>query len=413
MDPRTNAPHAIISPEPDGVTKRKVALSKARDWAVKHKFVLLPAVGVVVVGVVLGITLLTQHDSVKKNDPNTSTREDLTEPAQGSSTPSTGAGSKAADEQGASGKDPNKPVQNTNPQNTGGAAGSTGSGTGSGSRGGSGSGGTSPSNPSTGGGSTAPSNPGGGTTPPASGSRPNTSNTGIPVGTTLTNYTGPTSSNASNVTYDGVNFTATGGYQFYGNNITIRNSRFASSPVFYGDNLRIERSEIINGFALSGTQNVVVEYTRLHSLRADGIQVTSDTGPATNITLANNLIHDSNPSNDAHADGLQVRGVDGLTITNNVFDMGVFIPVGTGGPKNSAIFLEGGNGGNKNITLNGNYLNGGGYIMYINTGVNYRITNNRFGPDGKFGTILNSSSASTITQWSGNVMDDSGATVNK
>lgn len=319
--------------------------------------------------------------------PTQSAPQDASVPAQGAPTTQNPAGQTPAPSAGGSSK-PGPTVTN---KNTGG----TGS-TGTGGAGGSGAGGAS-------------------TTPPPTSSRPGASNTGVPSGTALINYSGPASNGTSGTTYSGINFPAlTPGnyYSFSGNNLTFQNCKFNSGVTFSGDNIRIEHCEIVDGFSLSGTATVVAEYNNVHSFTDDGIHITSDTGQVSNVTLANNYIHSPTPGSGAHADGLQVRGVVGLTLTNNNFDMGPWFTVAGQDVLNAAVFLEGGNGGNSDITLNGNYLNGGGYILRIGSGTTFKFTDNRFGPHGHYGVVLNTSGGGTITQWTGNVMDDNGATVN-
>jgi hypothetical protein len=202
-----------------------------------------------------------------------------------------------------------------------------------------------------------------------------------------------------------------GYYTFAGNNVTLRNCRIGGGVVFSGDNVKVENCEIPNGLSLSGTATAVVRYNNIHSFGGDGVHITSDTGQVSNVTFANNYVHNPTPSPGAHADGMQVRGVKGLTISNNNIDMGVWRQVSGQDALNAAIFLESANGGNSDITIASNYLNGGGYILRVGPGPNTRITNNRFGPDGYYGISHNISSAGNIVENSGNVMDATGVAV--
>lgn len=253
------------------------------------------------------------------------------------------------------------------------------------------------------------------TNPPPS-VRPNASNTGIPSGTTLSNYTGSSYNNGSGMTYDGVNFPDPGAqyYTFTGNNLVFRNCRINGGILFLGDNIRMEHCEVIGGGGVnySGVNTGVIEYNNVHSFNSDGMHVTSDTRQVKNLTIRHNFVHTPTPGCGAHADGIQVRGVDGLTLTNNNFDMGAWFLVCNTDALNAAVYIETANGGNYNITLDSNYLNGGGFILRLSNGTNHRFINNRFGPNGYYGVLYNAASGGTITQWSGNVMDSNNQVVN-
>lgn len=243
-------------------------------------------------------------------------------------------------------------------------------------------------------------------TPPLTNGRPNSANTGVDPNKTLPKYTGGAYNDSSNITLDGLDFPAVGGgYTFAGNNVTIRNSKFASGILFNGDNVRLENNDIVDGISLSGTAAAVIDRNEIRDYGADGIHITSDSGQVSNVTVTNNFIRSPTPEPGAHADGVQVRGVNGLTFTNNAIDMGVWKQVAGQDALNAAIFLEDANGGNSNITLNSNYLNGGGYILRIGAGPNQQFINNRFGPDGRYGVVHNIAKPGNITANSGNVMD--------
>lgn len=257
----------------------------------------------------------------------------------------------------------------------------------------------------------APNNPG--TPPPAGGgsSFPNASNTGVPAGTSLSNYGGPSNNSSSGIVLENLNFPAVGGigyYIFSGSNITIRNSYFASGVLFNGDNITVERSTINDGVSFSGTAGVLFRYNNVQNFAGDAMHVTADSGPVSNVTLASNYVHAPAPSCGDHADGLQVRGVNGLSVTGNTIDMGPWIQVCGADVLNAAIFLESANGGNTNMTISANYLNGGGYILRLTPGAGQTITNNAFGNNGQYGQVLNNTSAGNIINKSGNYFLSSG-----
>lgn len=238
--------------------------------------------------------------------------------------------------------------------------------------------------------------------------RPNEDNTGVQKGITLESWTGSDYNTQSDVIYDGIEFpsVSSGYYTFSGSNLVFRNCKINSGILFSGDNIKIEYCEIIGGLSLSGTAAAVISFNNIHNSQDDGIHITSDNGRVSNVTVNNNFIHSFMPACGAHADGMQVRGVDRLFISNNAIDMGQWRQVCNLDALNSAIFLQDANGGNENVTIDRNYLNGGGYVLYIGKGPNTEITNNRIGRDEKFGVINNTSNAGDIIKNSGNVRDD-------
>lgn len=270
--------------------------------------------------------------------------------------------------------------------------------------------------PPTSGTTTTPPPPGGGTTPPPAGStRPDASNTGPAAGTVFTLYGGSGGHSSSNLTYDGVRFPEVTGspfyYQFYGNNLTFKNCNFEDGVIFYGDNVRVENCLIKGGVSFSGSANGVLDRNNIFEY-ADGIHVTSDSGQVTNLTISNNYVHHPAAVCGSHTDGLQVRGINGLTVTNNAIDIGPEQIVCGEGIVNAAIYLEDDNGGNSNVTIAGNYLNGGGYIVRLQHTVNLRITSNRFGPDMLFDFIEDETNPGDVVEFTGNVVDATGAPIN-
>jgi hypothetical protein len=256
-------------------------------------------------------------------------------------------------------------------------------------------------------------------TPPATADRPSASNTGYAAGTVFKNYAGAAyNSSDTGVTYDGVNFPkpSSGYYTFTGNNLTFRNCKFNGGVQFNGDNIRFENCEVIGGIGLSSTTNVVIQNNNIHDFEDDGLDITSDNSSkpqAGNITVAHNYVHKPVPTGMAHSDGTQVRGVNGLTYTNNTFDMGPRLVIGGQDPLNSALFLENANGGNSNVVVSGNYLNGGGYTVYLYHVSGSKFINNHFGPASFFGFVENTSlKVGDFTDTSGNVNDVTGAAIN-
>ena len=245
--------------------------------------------------------------------------------------------------------------------------------------------------------------------------RPNKQNTGVTKGIILKPWTDTDNYyDESDLTLEGYEFPAleVGRYTFTGNNITFKNCKLGSGIRFAGDNVKLEHCEVIGEVVLSGTVTAWIAYNNIHDSPDDGLHITSDNGRASNVTVSNNFIHSFSPVCGAHSDGMQVRGVDKLNIVNNVIDMGAWRQVCGLNVLNAAIFLQDANGGNNNVKIDKNFLNGGGYVLYIGIGPQTRITNNRFGRSEKFGLTNNTSNPGDIAESSGNVRDDTGEPLN-
>jgi hypothetical protein len=257
-------------------------------------------------------------------------------------------------------------------------------------------------------------------TPEPGPARPTAGNTGFPRGVSLRTWSGSQYDGRSNLIIDGYELPrlSQGYYTFAGDNVILRNCRINSGILFSGDNVRLERCEVIGGVSLSGTDQATIAYNNIHDIPDDGLHVTSDSGPARRIEIAHNLVHGfvytpAIACSDPHSDGIQVRGVDGLTLFNNVFDMGRWQSVcnGRSTPLNAAIFLQDANGGNRNVRVDRNYLNGGAIVARIGPGPNMSFTSNRFGRDERYGLVENLARPGDIIDRSGNVRDDTGEPV--
>jgi hypothetical protein len=247
------------------------------------------------------------------------------------------------------------------------------------------------------------------TAPPSTG-WPDASNTGVPDGVSLT-ASGSITVTAANTVIDGKNIT--GGVLIKAANVTIKNSRIAGSAggascVFVqSGSVTIQDSEIVgnceNGIGFDNWKAIRVE---VRGTYGDGVKLGS------NVTLQDSWIHDLAPASGAHADGGQVQGgISNTVIRHNVIDLG------SSARANAALFIAPDLGPNSNgpLTIDGNKLNGGNFVMYCVDGnngqyliKNITITNNRFGAKFTYGR---SNVNVPITQ-SGNVIDATGAAYN-
>jgi Right handed beta helix region len=245
-------------------------------------------------------------------------------------------------------------------------------------------------------------------------SRPSIHNTGVPTGTILRQWTGSASITLSDTVFEGVFFPILPPNTYYvisGNNVTLKHCALSGGLIISGTNIRIERCTIKGGVSISGAQIVVLDKNNIQGSTDDLLHITSDTGRVQNITLSGNYLHSPQPACGAHADGLQVRGVDTLMILNNRIDMGAWTQVCGQDALNAAIFLEVANGGNQDISIVDNILNGGGFTLRLNTATNIRVLRNRFGRDEQYGVILNSSADGSVIEFSSNVRHDNGEAI--
>jgi hypothetical protein len=202
-----------------------------------------------------------------------------------------------------------------------------------------------------------------------------------------------------------------GGITVGGDNVTIRNVHASGGLFIYlSDSVLVDHFTGNDASAISSSTNVTIQYSNLGPVTDDGIHVTSDRGSMnTNIKLLYNYVHDPNVPSDAHYDGTQVRGVNGLTINCSNYDAGTYQPM-----YNSEIYLENANGGNSNVTISNNWLYGAGYVLMMNSNSNTHITGNRFGGDIHWGYCYkNNASGESYPGFSmsGNIDESSGAPV--
>ena len=165
-----------------------------------------------------------------------------------------------------------------------------------------------------------------------------------------------------------------------GSDVTVRNVKVNGTVGITGDRVLVDRVTA-KGVSISSATSVTVQDSDLGYGRGDGIHVTSDRGrKVRDVVLHGNYVHDPRVPDDAHYDGIQVRGVDGLSITCSVFDAGPYKPM-----YNAGIYLEDANGGDSNITVAHNWVYGFGFSVMMDA-VNTTLDSNRIGGDIHWGT---------------------------
>ncbi|QIM21720.1 hypothetical protein G7075_12265 [Phycicoccus sp. HDW14] len=190
-----------------------------------------------------------------------------------------------------------------------------------------------------------------------------------------------------------------------GSNVTVRNVKVTDGILVTGDNVTISHVTTPD-IGISSARHVLVEYTNIGFSQNDAIHVTSDRGrQVQDVTLRYNYLHDPRPPADAHYDGTQVRGVNGMKVSCSVYDAGKYTS-----QLNAAIYLEDANGGNSNVTLDSNWLYGTGISLFIDPSVNTVATKNRIGGDLHWGPCYQNSKSKYTS--SGNVWDATDKAVN-
>ena len=221
---------------------------------------------------------------------------------------------------------------------------------------------------------------------------PTASTVGVPDGTALSPMAGGVVE-TSNATISNVSIS--GDVRFTGSNLTLRNVRVTGHAVFRGDGVTIERSEF-GALSLSGTWGVRASGIDITgSAGNDGIHITSGSGPAGEIAIRDTWVHNPMVTATSHYDGIQVRGVDGLTLERVAVDLGAHKP-----QFNAALFLEDMGGANRDILVADSRFTGGGYVVY-SYAVNVAYRGTVFG-GGRWGHLYPSSPTFTITEFHGN-----------
>jgi hypothetical protein len=253
---------------------------------------------------------------------------------------------------------------------------------------------------------------------------PNETNTGVPAGTKLTAYTGPSTISKANTVIDGKTM---GCIQVTAPGVVIRNSHISCRPSYAA--VTVDDGDLTGGTPLllqdveidcqNGSGNgvgeamVTVQRANIHGCE-NGLDINQA------ITVEDSYIHDLwNPSA-AHADGIQLAGghlvgnsdapaAANVTITHNtIYGVGYDNTLGT-----SAIISN--PKGDTNILIQDNLLAGGAYTLYCDyqaKATNYRVIDNHFSRkfSQKVGDYGPSDGCSDETL-SGNVYHETGAPI--
>jgi len=192
----------------------------------------------------------------------------------------------------------------------------------------------------------------------------------------------------------------TGDLVLTGHGQRLRDVRVEGKLSLRGTDIVVEDSEV-GSLSVSGGTGITVRRVEVFGLAGeDGIHVSSSRRRVQDVLIEGCWIHSPQVLPGSHYDGIQVRGVDRLTLRGNTFDLGPWID-----RFNAAVFLEDANGGNDDVLVEDNWINGGGFAVYV-FGTNVRLVDNRFGPDARWGLLYPDSVPFTA---SGNVWADDGS----
>ncbi|GAA2106767.1 hypothetical protein GCM10009841_26260 [Microlunatus panaciterrae] len=216
-----------------------------------------------------------------------------------------------------------------------------------------------------------------------SGTFPNADNTGVPAGTTLSSYTGPTTITTAGTVIDSKKIT--GCLNIKADNVTIKNSLIQSGGCFFNvlsDNgntgLKLTDVEIDGQGNTSGDS--AINGSNFSCLRCDLHGTVDGAKAGSNVVIQDSYIHDLSMTSGSHNDGIQSLGTTSLRIVHNT----IIIKAGS----TSAIILSTGSASNmRNVLIDSNLLGGGAYTVYggylagtddLSKVSNISITNNQF-----------------------------------
>lgn len=234
---------------------------------------------------------------------------------------------------------------------------------------------------------------------------PDSTNTGVPAGTSLTNSGSVSSSSNSQIIQD--LRISSGGIVVTHSNVTVRRCQitcdtFHALNGISSTNLTVQDCEIIGGVGdnLDGVQvgnGTTVQRCNIHGFE-NGLKCNAD-----DVTIRDNYIHTFAAPGSPHYDGLELFGGSNYWVYHNtiVLDQS----------QTSAINLAPENVTNDGYLVESNLINGGGWTIGVDDAdgpiTNYRLINNRFGTTHAFGY----SPLGWPNVTSGNVRDDTGANI--
>lgn len=228
--------------------------------------------------------------------------------------------------------------------------------------------------------------------PPPSSGFPDASNTGVPAGTTLTAYSGPSNISTPNTVIDGKTM---GCISVSAPGVVIKNSKIncRNDYAVYVDDrnststlLTIQDTEIDCGNT-SGTAISEADFTarrvNIHGCE-NGLDVNQ------NVLIEDSYIHDLYNTGSSHTDGIQFGtghwdgsgySCKGGCVLNFTIRHNTIYGMGSDGSFGTSAIIDHSFGANTNILIDNNLLAGGAATLYCSIGfkgTNYKVTNNHF-----------------------------------
>lgn len=219
---------------------------------------------------------------------------------------------------------------------------------------------------------------------------PGPQNTGVPLGTALTD-SGPVTADRDGQVVENLNIT--GCLSIKASNVVVRNVKLTCGGkqraiVIEGSRkgIVIEDSEIDG----AGTTEVAIGWGG-YTLRRVNVHDVQD-GPRLGggVTVEDSWIHDMVRKDDFHSDALQANGGTGIVVRHNTL---MPTETSTGDVLNSAIQLgaEADSGTLSDVTIEDNYLDGGNYTINVRSDAGISgivLHDNVFGTSARYGPLI-------------------------
>ena len=185
------------------------------------------------------------------------------------------------------------------------------------------------------------------------------SSTGVPDGTTLTPYTGPSTITAPGTVIEAKEITSC--LVIKADDVTIKNSLLTGSCLFHvlsdNGNTRLQLSDVEFDGRGNPANDSAVNGGGYTCLRCDVHGTVDGFKAGTGVTIQDSWIHDLTIAGDSHNDGIQSLGTTQLAITGNTIVL-------ADGATSAVILSTGSATEMRNVTITDNLLGGGAFTVY-------------------------------------------------
>jgi hypothetical protein len=189
---------------------------------------------------------------------------------------------------------------------------------------------------------------------------PTTTSTGVPAGTTLTAYTGPSTITTAGTVIDGKRITSC--IVIKANNVTIKNSLLQTNGCFFNvlsdnGNTGLQLTDVEIDGVNNATGDSAINGGGFTCLRCDLHGTVDGIKAQSNVVVQDSWIHDLVIGNDSHNDGIQSLGTTSLKILHNRIVM-------ADGATSAVILSTGSASDMRNVQISNNLLGGGAFTVY-------------------------------------------------